>query len=178
MLTVSQDRTARSRMAALLLLSVVLALTCVGCSKKSSGSPSGTATQTSSPEIPSVDDFTNTYTGTCMILSASELLSLQGYSDDPAAFGSADDMFAIVYFNPPQVMNARFAGDPEAIQEEETDLICVAISGSHTEGDLNYWRSYDGQQVTIQIDPMKTMWPSDVRLPLGSPHTGSAVVVS
>lgn len=178
MLHVSKGQTTRTKMAALLLLSVVFALTCVACSTKSGGSPSGTSTQTSSPKMPSVDDYTNTYTGTCMILSASELLSLQGYSDDPAAFDSADDMFAIVYFNPPQVMNARFAGDPEAIQEEETDLICVAISGSHTEGDLSYWSNYDGQQVTIQIDPMKTMWPSDVRLPLGRPHTGSAVVVS
>ena len=57
-------------------------------------------------------------------------------------------------------------------------MICLAIDGDVAEGSVSAWEQYDGQKVTVTIDPMQTMWPSDVRLPINTPHTGTAAVVS
>ena len=121
----------------------------------------------------------NVYTGTCVIVSTEELLEMQGQLGDGTAFG-ADPYYryALVLLDPPQMLLARFAGDPYEFRYESAGMICVAIEGRKAEGDLSFWEPYDGMQVTIQIDHMSTWYPSDARLPLGTPHTDTARLIS
>ncbi len=121
----------------------------------------------------------NTYTGTLRILTGQDLFEMQDAIDDPAIFETESDAkYAVLVFDAPTKVYARFAGDPEAMSDEETDMLCLAISGEYPEGNISAWEQYDGKKITIEIDPMKTMWPSDVRLPIGKPHTGNAAIIS
>ena len=137
------------------------------------------SSETTTTEQTATETTENTYTGTCRIVTGQELLELQAFEGDLSVFDSeADTRFAIVLLDPPQAVNARFAGDPDAMQESVVDMICLGVDGIYSEGDVNSWAAYDGKNVTVQIDPMDTMYPSDVRLPLGRPHIGSAILVS
>ena len=92
--------------------------------------------------------------------------------------GEKNNRYAVIVFDAPTPVYARFAGDPEAMKDDPTDMICVAIDGDYPEGNIAAWEQYDGKKITIQIDPMQTMWPSDVRFPIGTPHTSTAAIVS
>lgn len=145
-----------------------------GCSSKgksASADASGTESEAANAE--------NTYTGTIRILTGKDLFDMQDDFDDPTIFGvDSPTRYAVLMLDPAQKVYARFAGDPEAMKDEETDMICLAIDGDATEGSVSAWEQYDGKEVTVAIDPMQTMWPSDVRLPINTPHTGTAAVVS
>lgn len=121
----------------------------------------------------------NTYTGTLRILTGEDLFEMQDTIDDPAIFDvESDAKYAVLLFDTPTKVYARFAGDAEAMTDDETDMLCLAISGEYPEGNISAWEEYDGKKITVEIDPMRTMWPSDVRLPIGKPHTGDAAIVS
>ena len=151
------------------LVAAPLALFCVGCGQSATaGGSTSSATDEASQ---------NTYTGTCRIITGKDLAEMDP-EIDPAAFESEyEDTFAILEFDPPQKVYARFAGDPDSYRDDETDMLCLAIDGElNKEGDLASWKQYDGKEITVTIDPEKTMWPSDARLPIGRPHTNSATV--
>ena len=156
-----------------------------GCSGKGTDA-SSTADDTATQEAAATPEATteaaeaeNTYTGTIRILTGQDLFDMQDDFDDPAIFGvDSPTRYAVLMLDPAQKVYARFAGDPEAMKDEETDMICLAIDGDVAEGSVSAWEQYDGQKVTVTIDPMQTMWPSDVRLPINTPHTGTAAVVS
>lgn len=145
----------------------------MGCSSKPSSSPA----QTSQDAAAETDE--NAYTGTCRILTGEELFNMQDSITDAALLESeAGNRYAVILFDSPTPVYARFAGDPEAMKDDPADMICLAIDGDQVEGSISAWEQYDGKQVTIQIDPMQTMWPSDARFPLGQPHTSTAAIVS
>lgn len=129
------------------------------------------------------DDVTessqNMFTGTCRILSTSEVLELQNDSTDGSAYGAApENRYALIVADHPQSIYAHFAGDADDMIERERDLVCVSIEGTKAEGDVSWWEQYDGMQVTVYLDPDTTWFPSDARLPVGVPHTHTAVLVS
>ena len=120
----------------------------------------------------------NIFMGTCTIVSTEELLKLQGLEGDGTLFGAEPtDRFALVRFDSPQPLLAHAPGESDMLVVRDVDMICVAVDGQYTEGDISYWEPYNGKQVIIQIDHMSTWNPSDARLPLGTPHTGTAVVL-
>lgn len=159
--------------AAVLLGAPLLAFT-TGCASKGSDAPAAAdSAETQAAEAE------NTYTGTIRILTGKDLFDMQDDFDDPAIFGVDTPIrYAVLMLDPAQKVYARFAGDAEAMKDEETNMICLAIDGDAPEGSVSAWEQYDGQEVTVAIDPMQTMWPSDVRLPINTPHTGSAAIVS
>lgn len=121
----------------------------------------------------------NMFTGTCRILNVDELLELQGYEGDASLYeDAADNRYAVIVADHMQSIYAHHASDPDYMIEEERDLVCVAIEGAHGEGDVSQWEPYDGRQVTVYLDPDTTWYPSDARLPLGTPHTKTATLVS
>ncbi len=159
--------------AAVLFGAPLIAFT-AGCASKESDAPAAAdnaETQAAEAE--------NTYTGTIRILTGQDLFDMQDDIDDPTIFGvDTATRYAVLMLDPAQKVYARFAGDAEAMKDEEADMICLAIDGDASEGSVSAWEKYDGQEVTVAIDPMQTMWPSDVRLPINTPHTGSAAIVS
>ena len=183
-----QHVTAKSaivRGVATVLLGVPLLIFSAGCAGKESNA-SSTADNAATQETTAAQDVAaesteteNTYTGTIRILTGQDLFDMQDEFDDPAIFEvDSPTRYAVLMLDPAQKVYARFAGDPEAMKDEETDMICLAIDGDAAEGSISAWEQYDGQKVTVTIDPMQTMWPSDVRLPINTPHTSTAAVVS
>lgn len=139
-----------------------------------SESSTDNAELTDSPIIMGDDIFI----GTCTIVTTEELLDLQGLDSDGTTYGAdPNNRYALVRFDSPQPLLAHAPGDPDEMMVRDVDMICVAIEGQPTEGDISYWEPYNGMQVIIQIDHMSTWNPSDARLPLGTPHTGTAVVL-
>ena len=162
---------------AAVLLAAPLLVLGTGCSSKSTTEPAP-ATQDADVET-DVETDENTYTGTCRILTGEDLYNMQDGIDDPVLLeGEKDNRYAIIVFDTPTSVYARFAGDPEAMKDDPTDMICVAIDGDYPEGNIAAWEQYDGKTITIAIDPMQTMWPSDVRFPIGRPHTSNAAIIS
>ena len=158
--------------AAVLLAAPLLVLS-TGCSSKPAAEPAPVT------EDATVETDENSYTGTCRILTGEDLYNMQDSIDDPALLeGEANNRYAVIVFDTPTSVYARFAGDPEAMKDDPTDMICVAIDGDYPEGTISAWEPYDGKTITIEIDPMQTVWPSDVRFPIGRPHTSTAAIIS
>lgn len=117
-------------------------------------------------------------TGTLRIVTATELCELQEAPAEMAeSFGGDASSYAIVVFDEPQMLAVMHSGDFGTPYEGEASMVAVAIDEDNEwghEGDMSVWEPYDGQVVTVSIDPNETLFPSDVRLPMGQPHTSSA----
>ena len=118
-------------------------------------------------------------TGTLRIMTATELCELYDELPDGFAenFGGDESRYAIVVFDEPQMLAVMHSGDYGTPYEGEASMVAVAIDENNEwghEGDMSLWEPYDGQVVTVSIDPNEAMFPSDVRLPLGDPHTSTA----
>jgi hypothetical protein len=169
-----KTRTLVATAVAVLLAAPLLVLN-AGCASKPAADPAPAAATEDAAE--QADE--NVYTGTCKILTGEDLYKMQDSIDDPALLeGEKDNRYAVLVFDEPTAVYARFAGDPEAMQDTKTDMLCLAIDGDYPEGNIAAWEQYDGQKITVQIDPMQTMWPSDVRFPIGCPHTDTAAIVT
>ena len=118
-------------------------------------------------------------TGTLRIMTATELCALyEGVPEDMAEqFGGDESRYAVVLFDEPQMLEVMHSGDYGTPYEGEASMVAVAIDENNEwghEGDMSLWEPYDGQVVTVSIDPVETLFPSDVRLPMGEPHTSTA----
>lgn len=117
-------------------------------------------------------------TGTLQILDGVELCQLQEAPQEMIdSIANTDSRYALVVFDEPQMLCVMHSGDFGEPYEGEATMVAVAIDESNDwghEGDMSIWEPYDGQVVTVSIDPNETLFPSDVRLPLGQPHTSSA----
>ena len=118
-------------------------------------------------------------TGTLRIMTATELCALyEGVPEDMAEqFGGDESRYAVVLFDEPQMLEVMHSGDYGTPYEGEASMVAVAIDENNEwghEGDMSLWEPYDGQVVTVSIDPVDTLFPSDVRLPMGEPHTSTA----
>ena len=130
--------------AAVLLAAPLLVLS-TGCSSKPAAEPAPAT------EDATVETNENTYTGTCRILTGEDLYNMQDSIDDPALLeGEANNRYAVIVFDTPTSVYARFAGDPEAMKDDPTDMICVAIDGDYPEGTISAWEPYDGKTITIK----------------------------
>ena len=117
-------------------------------------------------------------TGTLRIVNATELCELQEVPAEAAeGFGGDASRYALVVFDEPQMLVVMHSGDFGTPYEGEATMVAVAIDEDNEwghEGDMSVWEPYDGQTVTVSIDPAETLFPSDVRLPMGQPHTATA----
>ena len=110
------------------------------------------------------------FEGQLRILSASELASMQGA---PEAGYAEDGEYAVVFFDQPITVYGM-SGDGSGGRSQTASMLGVAEYSSYDSfvsefGDLDSWRPYDGQTVTVAAAQEDIWFPSDVRLPLGEP---------
>ncbi len=129
------------------------------------------------PETSDEEDYT--LSGTLAVLTAEEVLEMQGSEMDPSVTGDEpDDLYAILLFDEPQVLYSHAPGDPDEMMYRETDMLLVANNGRFEQGDITQWEPYDGKQVTVQVSPYDIWNPSDARLPVGCPRANNVVFIS
>ena len=119
--------------------------------------------------------------GTVRVVSAEELVELQKADIDPAMAGNGGTYAVLVFDEPTEVDG--MSGDGTGGRTETANMLGIAEyteydSFTIDKGDLDSWRAYDGKHVTLAAKAEDIMFPSDVRLPLGEPATGEAVVLS
>lgn len=105
------------------------------------------------------------YEGTVRVFNSSEAMAnFQGKANpDPGSTGS----YTVLVFSSSKNVTAT-SGDGMGMRTSSATMISVGSDFS----------KYSGQTIAIGIDPSKTWWPSDVRLPLGQPYTKSAQLIS
>ncbi len=117
-------------------------------------------------------------TGTLRIYSGAELAKIQNFNLQEKMGNSGDNFqYAVVQFAEPTSLTIAASGDMGALTEGEATMVCLAVSEpdwDNYEGDLSFWEQYKDEIVMVSLDPEDTWWPSDVRLPIGEPHTSTA----
>lgn len=124
-----------------------------------------------------IDAGKQVFPGTLRVMTMEELV---GYTDlDPALFHEGD--YAVLFFDAP-VQVSGMSADGSGMRRESASMLGVAEYTDYGSfvidtGDVDSWRPYDGKHVTLAVAAEDIMFPSDVRLPLGQPSTGAAVVL-
>ncbi len=121
------------------------------------------------------------FLGTVRVCTAEELVQLQGIDIDPAALGGGGT-YAVLVFDAPTDVTGQ-SGDGSGQRTESAKMLGIA---EHTEyssfvveyGDLELWKSLNGQRVTVAAQASDIMFPSDVRLPIGEPSAKDAKLLS
>ena len=115
------------------------------------------------------------------VVSAEELVALQGVDIDPAMAGNGGTYAVLVFDQPTDVTG--MSGDGSGERTKTANMLGIA---EHTEyssfvveyGDLELWKSLNGQRVTVAAQASDIMFPSDVRLPIGEPSAKDAKLLS
>lgn len=109
------------------------------------------------------------YTGTLRVLDTDGVCALQGVSNPNPGYSEAE-AYTLLVFDEETDVDAN-NGDGIGRSTDKASMIRLAL-------DDVAWSVYDGQQVTIAIDPNLIWWPSDASMPLGQPKTSSFTVLS
>lgn len=94
--------------------------------------------------------------------SYEKVIELQGEPDPNAAWADHSRTYRLIVLDSPQRIVAK-NGDGMGSREGTAQMILIDRA--------QISKSYDGKTVTFSINPEKTWWPSDTRLPLGAPTT-------
>lgn len=104
-------------------------------------------------------------TGTVRELDDQGIADLQGVANpNPGSTGFG--MCAVLQLDEPTTVTA-VNGDGMGSREGEARLAVLDREASEID-----WGGYQGQHVTVAIDPALMRWPSDTSLPLGEPSVG------
>lgn len=118
------------------------------------------------------------FEGTLRVLGAETLASLQ----DAGAAGYAEGgEYAVLFFDSSMTVYGM-SGDGSGETSRTASMLGVAEHsdyGSFTQdfGDIDSWRAYDGQTVTVAAYQQDIWFPSDVRLPLGEPTANTCEIL-
>lgn len=119
--------------------------------------------------------------GTVRVVSAEELVKLQGKDIDPAAVGGDGTYAVLVYDKEMQVSGMLADGSGEVTKASKMLGIAEHTTYGSTVveyGNLDEWKALDGQHVTLAVNAADITYPTDVRLPIGEPSASSVVVLS
>ncbi len=108
------------------------------------------------------------YTGTLRVLDTDGVCSLQGVSNPNPGYSEAGAYTLLVFDGATDVDAGN--GDGVGRSTGQATMIRLAMDDAS-------WNSYDGQQVTIAVDPNFIWWPSDTSLPLGEPRTSAFIML-
>ncbi len=119
--------------------------------------------------------------GTVRVMGAEELIKQQGVDVDPSAVSNGGT-YAVLIFDAETKVNGMYSdGSGEGTREskmlgigENTTFDTFVVEY----GDLELWKSLDGQQVKVATKAEDVWFPSDARLPLGEPYSKSVQLVS
>ncbi len=108
------------------------------------------------------------YTGTLRVLDTDGVCSLQGVSNPNPGYSEAE-AYTLLVFDEETDVDAN-NGDGIGRSTGKAAMIRLALDDAA-------WNVYDGQQVTIAIDPNLIWWPSDASVPLGQPRASSFTIL-
>jgi len=115
------------------------------------------------------------FKGTMRVLSAEELIDLQG-QDQQAAAGQEGAYAVVVFDSPTDVSGMQADGSGQTTRSAK--LIGVATANKYTNfGDVDACKALDGQQVTVAAKADVVGFPSDVRLPVGEPTASESIIL-
>ena len=116
------------------------------------------------------------FKGTMRVVSAEELINLQG-QDQRAAAGQEGTYAVVVFDSPTDVTGMQADGSGQTTKPAK--MIGVATANKYTNfGDVDACKALDGQQVAVAAKADSVGFPSDVRLPIGEPTAKEIVVLS
>lgn len=153
-------------------------------SSAATASSSTTASASASSQKASGDAATaqgsQTFEGTVHVTSAEELVKLQGSDIDPAMASNGGEYAVVVFDQPTEVTG--MSADGSGARTQSSAMIGVAEYTKYDSfvveyGDLESWRSLDGQHVTISVQAEDIMFPTDVRLPIGEPSANTVTIL-
>ncbi len=129
------------------------------------------------------------FKGTMRVLSAEELIDLQG-QDQQAAAGQEGTYAVVVFDSPTDVSGMQADGSGQTTRSAK--LIGVATANKYTNfgdvdackaldgqqvGDVDACKALDGQQVIMAAKADVVGFPSDVRLPIGEPTASESIIL-
>jgi len=122
------------------------------------------------------------FQGTVHVCSAEELLALQGKSDVDPAQVSHGGTYAVVAFDEALDVTGMY-GDGSGETNRTATMLGVAELTEYDTftvefGDLEVWRSLDGQRVTVAAKAQDIWFPSDVRMPMGEPTANTVQLLA
>lgn len=120
-------------------------------------------------------------TGTVRTGDAAAIIELQGVDIDPAAAGGGGE-YAVLVFDQPTKVNAMSA-DGSGERSETAKMLGIAEHTDYSSfvveyGDLDMWKSLDGQHVTIAAKAENMTFPSDVRIPIAEPSASEVKLLA
>lgn len=108
------------------------------------------------------------YTGTLRVLDTDGVCALQGVSNPNPGYSEAES-YTLLVFDGETDVDAN-NGDGIGRSTGKATMIRLALDDAG-------WNVYDGQQVTIAVDPNLIWWPSDASVPLGQPKVSGFTVL-
>ena len=121
------------------------------------------------------------FEGTVHVVSAEDLVKLQGINIDPA-MASNGGTYAVLAFDE-QIQVTGESGDGSGQRVDTAKMLGLAEFTSYSSfvvqyGDLDMWRPLDGQRATVGAKASDIWFPSDVRLPMGEPNANTVILLS
>ena len=117
------------------------------------------------------------FEGQLLVMSTAELAAYQGVPD----LGYGDGEYAVLVFDQP-ISVYGMSSDGSGKTKQTASMLGVA---EHTDlgsvvtdfGDVDSWRAYDGQTITVAAYQDDIWFPSDVRLPMGEPDAKTCEIL-
>lgn len=121
------------------------------------------------------------FEGTVHVVSADELVKLQGVNIDPSMAGNGGTYAVLALDGQTQVTGQ--SGDGSGQRVDSAKMLGLAEYTPYSTfvvqyGDLDMWRPLDGQRATVGAKASEIYFPSDVRLPIGEPSANTVILLS
>ena len=121
------------------------------------------------------------FEGTVHVVSAEDLIKLQGRNIDPA-MASNGGTYAVLALDGPMSVTGE-SGDGSGQRVDTANMLGLAEFTNYSSfvvqyGDLEMWKPLDGQRATVGAKASDIWFPSDVRLPMGEPNANAVILLS
>ena len=129
-----------------------------------------------------IEEGKQVLTGTVRVLNAADLLELQGNTDLNASMFPENGTYAVLVFDAPTNVTGMVA-DGTGPTTRQAKLAGLAehtdYEGFTTEyGDIESWKDYDGEQVTVAASESDIMFPTDVSLAIAEPKINACETIA
>lgn len=114
----------------------------------------------------------NTVTGTVRVLTAPELVQLQGMDRTPNGEDEAH-RFAVLVLDAPSMFSAKSSGNAGAMHTRETKIVGIGEQSPYVSDPTGF--DLEDQRLALSFDPEDCWFPSDTSLPLGAPSCSSFI---
>lgn len=120
------------------------------------------------PSVPAMDGDRVVFTGTLGFYSYDEVLALQGVPDPNPQNDHQSENFWLVVLDTPQSVELR---KPDGDGSRMGQVSMINVTG------VDGIERYDGQRLSVSIDPANTWWPGDTSIPWDQPITSDVRIL-